>query len=134
MQGQIVALYLETMRCQVFHMARARVHRIHAITGYAMEVVMVVMDVAVGQFTRRFVPCGLPRQVNAHDRFTVKQIFQLPVNRGQAQRGYCTLRQLADLLGHQGPATLRECTEDGIALACMALHASILLQMQTHLQ
>lgn len=134
MQGQIVALYLEAMRCQAFHMAQARVHRIHAITGYAMEVVMVVMNVAVGQFTRRFVPCGLPRQVNAHDRFTVKQIFQLPVNRGQAQRGYCTLRQLADLLGHQGPATLRECTEDDIALACMAFHAFILLQMQTHLQ
>lgn len=134
MQGQIVALYLEAVRRQVFHMARARVNRVHAITGHAMEVVMVVMDVTVGQFTRRFVPCGLPRQINAHDGLIVKQIFQLPVDRGQAQLGYCALRQFADLLRHQGPAALRERAEDGIALACMAFHASILLQMQTHLQ
>ena len=68
MQGPIMALDLEALRRQVFHMARARMDRVNAITGLAMEVVMVVMvvmGVAVSQLARRFIPRGLPGQIDA---------------------------------------------------------------------
>ena len=96
-----MALDLEALRRQVFHMARARMDRVNAITGLAMEVVMVVMGVAVSQLARRFIPRGLPGQIDAHDFPAIKQIFQLPVDRGLAQPGHRALRQFADFLRHQ---------------------------------
>ncbi len=124
-----MALHLEALRRQVVHGTWARVNRIHAITDIAVEIVMVMMGVTMSQRAGHFVPCGLPWQIDAHDLIAIQQILQLPVDRGQAQPGYLALRKFADFLGHQRPAALPQCAEDGVALACLAFHAPILLQM-----
>ena len=71
----------------------------------------------------------LPRQLNADDLSGVLEAPDLPVDRRQIQAGYRHLGALQQLLRAQGLPTACQGIDDRLALASVAFHVAMLMQL-----
>lgn len=71
----------------------------------------------------------LPRQLNADDLSGVLKAPDLPVDRRQIQAGYCRPGALQQLLRAQGLPTACQGIDDRLALAGVAFHVAMLMQL-----
>jgi hypothetical protein len=133
-QGQIVALDLETLRREVLYVSRATVDGEHPITVVAVEVVVMVIGLPMVGLARRLVACGLARQVNAQHLPVLQQGLQLSIHRREIQARHGPLRELADFLWRQRTVAFGESGQHCVALAGLTFHAAIILQMHSRLQ
>lgn len=146
-----MVLHLEARRRQVIHRPGAGMDRVDTVAGGAMEMV-VVMRCGVGvqrvsgvlrrvrsvlrdEVHPRFLvrrdleAWRLPRQLNADDLSGVLEAPDLPVDRRQIQAGYRRLGALQQLLRAQGLPTACQGIDDRLALAGVAFHVAMLMQL-----
>ncbi len=148
---QVMVLHLEARWRQVIHRPGAGMDRVDTVAGGAVEMVMVmrcgvgvprlsgvlcrVRSVLLDDVHRCFLARRdlearrLPRQLNADDLSGVLQASDLPVDRRQIQAGYCRLGALQQLMRAQGLTTACKGIDDRLALAGVAFHAAMLMQL-----
>lgn len=86
-------------------------------------------EMVVMVFTGHLVARCLTRQFHCSNQLFLEQSVEGAVDRGNAQLGYLLLGGLQDLEGRKGPPSRLECLTDGLPLAGIALHVSIVSQL-----